>query len=123
MPQRLAPVSGAPSKLGSLSEPLPAVHIFRRGAGIGLLLLLAPILTSRLRAQERGSLQVAAQVISTAPSQLALAAGLAGAKLGTAPVAQSLASVQVTTSPWPEPAPSAEPKQAQTLVTISFLRN
>jgi hypothetical protein len=84
-------------------------------------MLLSPVLGSRLQAQDRGSLQVAAQVVSTAPSQLALAAGLAAVNLRQASPTQSLASVEVASRP-PD-ALDLRARRPRTILTISFLRN
>ena len=122
MAQRLAPFFGAPLQAGPPSGPLPARQAIGRAVGIGLLLLLSPVLASGLRAQDRSTLQVAAQVVSTAPSQFALAAGLAAVNLGAEPVTQSLASVEVA-SPPPKPGVTPDAMEPRTVVTISFLRN
>jgi hypothetical protein len=74
------------------------------------------------QAQDRGTLQVAAQVVSTAPSQLALAVGLATVSLRAAPAGQILASIQVATGPGGDRQEKAA-RRPRTLLTISFLRN
>lgn len=81
-----------------------------------------PFLESVAQAQDRGTLQVAAQVVSTAPSQLALGAGLATVSLRAAPPGQILASIEVATQPGSD-RQGKTARRPRTLLTISFLRN
>lgn len=89
---------------------------------VALMLALGALLAQRLEAQSRGSLQVAARVVTTAPSQLALATGLAAVGLRSAPVTQSLASVRVAPEVREVPR-ERRIRRPRTVLTISFLRN
>jgi hypothetical protein len=89
---------------------------------LACLLALPPLFWGVAQAQDRGTLQVAAQVVSTAPSQLALAAGLATVNLRADLAGQTLASIQVATQPGNDPTGRGA-RRPRTLLTISFLRN
>jgi hypothetical protein len=92
------------------------------GTGLAVFLLLAVGRPACLQAQKRGDLQVAARVLESQPSQLALAQGLSAAlKLPTS-TPQTLASIRV------EPVATGDDRLAigrrkRAVLTIAFLRN
>ena len=113
-----APVPGFPR-----SGLFAARRVRELGPGVALFLLLWSGLPAPVGAQSRGDLQVAARVVETQPSQLALAQGLdAAIRAPAASTLQSLASIQVE----PAAARTGRPAVARRprgVVTISFLRN
>jgi hypothetical protein len=92
------------------------------GAKFALFLLFTMGLPAPLAAQSRGDLQVAARVLETQPSRLALAQGMAVARRAPASMPQSLASVQIE-SGVSETKRLPLGRRPRSVVTISFLRN
>jgi hypothetical protein len=76
-----------------------------------------------LQAQSRGSLQVTAQVVSTAPIQQALAQGSALLQQQELGATQSLATVELQSSGITPASEPADPPKQQLVLTISFVYN
>jgi hypothetical protein len=88
---------------------------------LGLFLLALGCLVTPLRAQSRGTLQVAAQVLPAAPSREALALGM-GSVLGSRLEGnQPLAAILVARSAGPTGDSATDRPKA--ILTISFVRN
>jgi len=122
MPQRFPPPVRAGPCPG-LARLLVPVHL--AGFNGFVLALLAGLTlggTGSAQAQGRGTLQVAAQVVSAAPSQLALDAGLSSVGLRAAPATQSLASIRVTRLAR-APGPERGVRRPRAILTIAFLSN
>jgi hypothetical protein len=122
MRQRLPLTCGAPTWSGPPAGEFRPPRCYAGALALAWLLASLPLFGGVARAQDRGTLQVAAQVVSTAPSQLALAAGLAVVSLRAAPAGQTLASIQVATQPGSD-RNGRTARRPRTLLTISFLRN
>jgi hypothetical protein len=103
-------------RLASVKKPLS-------GLGLTCALAVGVLSPSMLQAQDRGTLQVAAQVVSVAPSEQALAQGIALALHQLPTSTQSLATVQLAPGEQPAASTPLEALAPRAVLTISFVTN
>jgi hypothetical protein len=122
MPQLLPVIPPAPISCLPRLDPFVPRRRGESGAKFVLFLLSLIGLPAPLAAQNRGDLQVAARVLETQPSRLALVQGIAAARRAPASTPQSLASIQIEPGVT-ETKRLAVGRRPRAVVTISFLRN
>jgi hypothetical protein len=121
MPQRIPPLSAAAEGSSArvcLSEA--ALRVVRSSVWAVVLLALAGLATP-LAAQDRGTLQVAAQVLLIEPSRGALAMGMGTVRSGRVEDTGGLAAISVTPSVG-LPA-DLRARRRPAVLTIAFIRN